>query len=201
MKKKKLVVTPLDESKQINQVLANDTARKILDIVSDESLSSSQISKKLTIPLTTVEYNIKRLQDVGLIKVDKKKWSEKGRVVKFYVPQEKFIVIAPKMRRAQVIQTLRKMIPFVGLIAVISVIIEFITRSTYLGAVGFREATKTTGVEKILGDVVTATQASEEVGNGIIGAMQAEPHYGLWFFIIAMIILITIVLINHYTRK
>ena len=198
MTKKKLVVTPLNECKQINQVLANDTARKILDIVSDESLSSSQISKRLTIPLTTVEYNIKRLQDVGLVKIDKKKWSEKGRVVKFYVPQEKFIVLAPKMRRAQVIQTLRKMLPFVGLIAVISVIIEFFSTSM-VGSADVHELTRITGMERTLGDVVTTTSGAG--GNGLTAAMQVQSHYGLWFFIIAMVILVTIVLINHYTRK
>ena len=193
-----MIVTPLEDSKQISQVLANDTARKILDFISDESLSSSQISKRLSIPLTTVEYNVKRLQDVGLIKVDKKKWSEKGRIVKYYVPQEKFIVIAPKMRRAQVIQTLRRMLPFVGLIALISAVIEFVItpfiQPTALGAQRVIETREPMG-----GVLTTIPEALRN--ETVVTVTQVPPHYGLWFFIMAMLILVILISFNHYYKK
>lgn len=207
MKKRKLVVTPLDESKQINQVLANDTARNVLDVVSDESLSSSQISKRLGIPLTTVEYNVKRLQEVGLIKVGKKKWSKKGRVVKFYVPQEKFIILVPKMKRAQVIQTLRKMLPFVGLLALIGTAIEFIFTPVMRAKATSFYATQATLGEIPVDIMEPATEGvtsgiSKAAGDGVVtGLMQAEPHYGLWFFIIAMLVLLVIISFNYYYKK
>ncbi|MDY6974096.1 MAG: winged helix-turn-helix domain-containing protein, partial [Thermodesulfobacteriota bacterium] len=39
-----------------SQVISNDTARAILEALTDESMSTSDIAEKLGIPLTTVQY-------------------------------------------------------------------------------------------------------------------------------------------------
>ena len=74
-KDKKFVITPLKESKEINSVLSNDTCRLILDALADEPLSSSQLSEKLHVPLSTVDDNIKKLAKVGLIDIHHRQWS------------------------------------------------------------------------------------------------------------------------------
>ncbi|ODS40938.1 MAG: hypothetical protein A7315_15410 [Candidatus Altiarchaeales archaeon WOR_SM1_79] len=75
---KKLIVLPLDEnSKEISQILANDTARKILETLAEKPLSATEIADSLDLALTTVQYDIKKLQDAGLIRVVDTRASEK----------------------------------------------------------------------------------------------------------------------------
>ncbi len=125
---KKFEITPLHESKEINRVLANNTCRIILNALSNEPLSSSQISEKLQIPLSTVDDNIKKLAKVGLVNVHHARWSPKGRKVNFYQPQEKFIILTPRFEREKVLQTLRIMLlPVIVLVALIGA-------GLYLGA-------------------------------------------------------------------
>jgi len=93
----KLLVLPLgDESKKITQVISNDTARKIMELIAEHSMSASDIAKQLDVPLTTIKYNLENLVDVGLAKIERIKYSEKGRQVKVYAPVRKLIVLVPE---------------------------------------------------------------------------------------------------------
>lgn len=88
---------PLDESsKLILEALNNETSRRILEALSDEPLSISQLSSRLSAPITTIQYNVDKLLKAGLIKVSFKRFSEKRRVVEYYEPEDKLIVIVPK---------------------------------------------------------------------------------------------------------
>ncbi len=128
-KDKKLVITPLNESKKVSQVLANDTCRAILDAVSDEPMSATQISEKLALPLTTIDYNLKKLSEVGLITIHHKRWSPKGKKVNFYAPAEKFIVITPKLSQIKVMQTLRTLV--LPIVAILIIVVGFFAYYNY----------------------------------------------------------------------
>ncbi len=97
MTEEKLLILPLndDTSKRISQTLANKTSRRILEVLCDKPMAPSEISEKLDVPLTTLHYNIDKLLESGLIKIEEVKYSAKGREVKIYSPTKKFIVIAP----------------------------------------------------------------------------------------------------------
>ena len=125
----KLLILPLNDksSKKVSQVISNDTAREILGVLTDEPLSTSDIAEKLGIPLTTVQYNIEKLMDAGLVKVDRTKWSEKFREVKIYAPQKKLVVILPeKATREDAISALKKYLPMISFAALLSGFIELI---------------------------------------------------------------------------
>jgi DNA-binding transcriptional ArsR family regulator len=59
-KDEKLLILPLNDknSKKISQIISNDTARNILEAIASEPLSASELAEKLSIPLTTVQYNL-----------------------------------------------------------------------------------------------------------------------------------------------
>src|SRR5659263_651764 len=79
----KLLILPLgEESKKITQVISNDTARQIIELLADAPLSANDIAQCLHAPLPTITYNLENLESVGLIKIEKIKYSEKGREVK-----------------------------------------------------------------------------------------------------------------------
>jgi predicted transcriptional regulator len=65
----KLLILPLNDknSKKLSQIISNDTARNVLEAIASQSLSASRIAKKLSIPLTTVQYNLDKLSDAGLV--------------------------------------------------------------------------------------------------------------------------------------
>ena len=124
----KLLILPLgEESKKITQVISNDTARKIIELLADAPLSASDIAERLATPLTTIVYNLENLESVGLIRVDKIKYSEKGREVKIYTPVRKLIVVVPeKTDRKSIADVLRKYVGVVLAAVLASSIIEFL---------------------------------------------------------------------------
>lgn len=127
----KLLILPLgDESKKITQVISNDTARQIIELLADSPLSANDIAQRLQAPLTTITYNLENLESVGLIKVEKIKYSEKGREVKIYAPVKKLIVLVPeKTDRRSVGDLLRKYIGVIMAALFASSFIEFLSRS------------------------------------------------------------------------
>jgi len=126
----KLLILPLNDknSKKISQIIFNDTARNILEAIASQPLSASEIAEKLSIPLSTVQYNLERLNDAGLVKVERTKYSEKMKNMKIYAPQRKFVVIAPeKTNREDVIAALKRYLTVIFFAVVGSGIIEFFT--------------------------------------------------------------------------
>ena len=128
----KLIILPLgEESRKMTQVISNDTARQILELLADAPLSASDIAQSLQIPLTTIAYNLENLESVGLIKIDKIKYSEKGREVKIYAPVRKLIVLLPeKTDKKSVGDMLRKYLGVILAAVFASGLIELFMRST-----------------------------------------------------------------------
>jgi len=85
-----------DKAKKLTQILSNPTARKILDYLSEKEGSESQISKALSIPLSTIHYNLKLLKQTKLVEVEEFHYSSKGKEVDHYKIANKYIIITPK---------------------------------------------------------------------------------------------------------
>jgi predicted transcriptional regulator len=122
----KMLILPLgEESKIITQTIANDTARHILELLAETPMSTSNIAKKLDIPLTTAQYNIEKLMEAGLVVIEKTKYSEKGREVKMYAPAKRMIVLVPKTGSSQsLIDALKKYLVLLPIAAIASLFVE-----------------------------------------------------------------------------
>ena len=95
----KFILVNLHEkkSKDIATVMSNETARKILDFLTDkENISPSELSKKLDIPINTITHALKLLEQEGFIIRADHAWSEKGKKVFLYSLTKKMILIVPK---------------------------------------------------------------------------------------------------------
>ncbi|WP_340819717.1 helix-turn-helix domain-containing protein [Methanolobus sp. WCC4] len=134
----KVLIVPLSEdSKRITQVLSNEKAMKMLDILADRPMSASDVAEQLELPLTTVKYNLDGLVEADLIKVKETKWSKKGRQIKIYEPVQKFIVVAPgstKDDRSSIISMLKKYLGLVAGAVFAATGLEALTRSFSMGA-------------------------------------------------------------------
>jgi predicted transcriptional regulator len=206
----KLLVLPLgDESKGITQIISNDTARKILEHLADSPMSTSAIAKKLNIPLTTAQYNIEKLIEAGLVKIEKTKYSEKGREVKLYSAAKRYIVLVPEKTPSQaVIDALKKYLVLLPIAAVLSVIAEYVMSMRYAAEQSFNDG------ERVL--MTAGSNATEDaLKNAAPVAMPvpepslwdqisqslayADPlsHIGVWFFMGCLMVIAGIVAIEY----
>jgi DNA-binding transcriptional ArsR family regulator len=82
--------------KEISEVLGNKKCKKILDLLSEEELTISDISEKLNIPMNTAQYNIQKLVKTGLIETNDYFWSLRKKKMPRYTVSNKKILISPK---------------------------------------------------------------------------------------------------------
>ena len=211
----KLLILPLNDknSKKISQIISNDTARNILEAIASEPLSASLIAEKLRIPLSTVQYNLEKLNDAGLVKVERTKYSEKMKHVKIYAPQRKFVVIVPeKTDRKNVIATLKRYLTVVFFAVAGSGIIEFLTMKMKGPSPAFEEVTRSVIPEeggRPLGPVPAPTPMPEIVpspvpapkGIGLGFEFDIFSHPGLWFLFGCLFVILVVFLIEYYGRK
>ncbi len=84
------------KAKKLADVLGNKSCKKIVDYLADnKEASAKDLSDALKMPMNTVDYNIKKLVDSGI--VEKKKnffWSKKGKKIVMYGLSNKSIVIS-----------------------------------------------------------------------------------------------------------
>ena len=96
MEKQILLSFDDEKIKQIAEIFGNKTCKKILEILTEYELTETEISQKLKIPLNTVDYNIKKLVQSGLIEKSSHWWSVKGKKMPVYKVSNKKIIISPK---------------------------------------------------------------------------------------------------------
>ena len=209
----KLLILPLNDtnSKRISQIISNDTARNILEAIASEPLSTSELAEKLRIPLSTVQYNLDKLNNAGLVKVERTKYSEKMKEVKIYAPQRKFVVIVPeKTNRKNVIAALKRYLTVIFFAVVGSGIIEFFTAMRMKGPIG--EVTRSVipeGGGRPLGPVPAPTPMPEIVpspipapkGIGLGFEFDIFAHPGLWFLFGSLFVILAIFIIDCLKSK
>ena len=80
-----VVLQPGDERAQkIARAMASQTANAIIQEFRSGPMTSSEVARKMKIPITTAAYHIDNLLEAGLLEVVNTRWSEKGREVKVY---------------------------------------------------------------------------------------------------------------------
>ena len=86
-----------EKAKAMAGVLGNKTCKKIIDRLAEKEASEKDLADFLKLPMNTVEYNLKKLLEAGLI--DKTKnffWSKKGKKIDLYKLSNKSIIISPR---------------------------------------------------------------------------------------------------------
>lgn len=96
---KSSIMIDLDDPRtaKIAEAISNKSAKNILNILGEQELTETEIAEKLSQPLNTIDYNIKKLESAGLIEKAKTfSWSPKGKAVYRYKLSNKKIIISPK---------------------------------------------------------------------------------------------------------
>jgi DNA-binding transcriptional ArsR family regulator len=118
MAKKNFLLLSLDDNKtkSIVNTVSNPTCKKILDFLSDGDGTETEISEKLSIPISTVHYNLKQLFNAKFVEIESTTFSKKGKGVKHYTLANKYIIIAPKGANKQsFLDAVKNILPVFGL--------------------------------------------------------------------------------------
>jgi DNA-binding transcriptional ArsR family regulator len=121
-----VILEPGDERAQkISKAMASQTASDILQLLADNKKSLTEITDRLSIPLTTAKYHIENLLDAGLITVAETKYSVKGREIKIYAVTNQLLIVAP--RQSNVRSLLLKYATLFGVVAFGSLAISLLS--------------------------------------------------------------------------
>ena len=92
-----IILEPGDEqSQKIARAMASPMAGDIIRVISQGEKTSSDVSRELSIPITTAKYHIENLLDAGLIEIARHRYSVKGREVKIYRLTDRLVIMAPR---------------------------------------------------------------------------------------------------------
>jgi DNA-binding transcriptional ArsR family regulator len=129
MAKKNFLLLSLDDSqiKDVANVVSNASCKKILDYLADHDATESELAEILSIPISTVHYNLQQLQKAGLVIADEYHYSKKGREVLHYKLANKYIIITPK-KTTGILGKLKNIFPIIVVLGVIGVFLEMFTR-------------------------------------------------------------------------
>jgi hypothetical protein len=94
----KVISLDLNDSrmKYISEIFGSESCKKILNLLAERELTETEIAKELKMPLNSVDYNVKKLVQAGLIESGSHWWSVKGKKMPSYRVSDKKIVISPK---------------------------------------------------------------------------------------------------------
>jgi len=188
-----------DKAKALGEVISNPTCKKIVDYIAEHNdVSESDIVKALNIPANTVNYNVKRLVDSGLVETSKKFfWSTKGKKMSTYRVANKIIVISPK-KSSSIYSKLKGIVPAVIASGILSVALGFYVNSRTLaensvGSVNTQmydtavlEVAKTSGADLAIQAVPQVPQIVFKTPS-ILGI----PEISVWFFVGALVAIAT----------
>lgn len=84
-----------EKIKKLGEFLANDSSRKILQLLFSDELTANQIAQKSDISLQLVKYHINKMQELGIVKVSRVEKNSKNQDMNYYAPTKFAVVILP----------------------------------------------------------------------------------------------------------
>lgn len=180
-------------------VLTNKSSKRILSLLAERELSTSEVASELRMPLTTVDYNVKKLARAGLIEKTRALMSSRGKSVPVYRVSEKHIVISPR-------RMLRGIVPAVIVAGVVAFGLK-------LWEASYRAKMFTSELPYGATGIMPAADASEmalkSTGSDLVSMTASDQFYAFlanapnaWavFFIGAMSAIVVVVLWNWLKR-
>ena len=198
MVKENFLMVSLEESqaKQLADVLSNATSRKIINHLAEkEEATETEIAQALTIPLSTVHYNLQKLTEAQLVHSTEFHYSKKGREVDHYKLANKYVIITPKPVKG-IKTALKSILPAALITVVIGSLIHLSQRtSIFMG----QKAAAVMESAQIARDVA-GEAAPEAVAMAPQIIADSQPTIALWFIggaLTALIIYLIIKLIKE----
>lgn len=200
MPSKKYLLFSLDDekAKKLGEVISNSTSRKIMNFLAENEASEKEIASELKIPLNTIDYNVKRLIESGLIEEIRHLWSVKGKRIPVYRVSNKQIIISPK--RKSNLNKLKSIVPVVLVAGAFSFFVKWYEKSFFAlqkTAETFSRDKVISGVEQEMvsrtGDA--AIEATESIGQ-VTGNFISNFGILNWFLVGVWVLILIFVVWN-----
>ena len=195
MSKKNFILLSMEDEKikKISNVISNDSCRKILDHLAEKEATESELASKLSIPISTVHYNLQQLMETGLVEANEFHYSQKGKEVNHYRLANKYIIIAPK-KTFGIKEKLKGIIPAALITAAVAGVMEIVTKySNSMSAAtgsGADMAMKSPAMEAAPSMMQAAAPSASAV------QLPNAPNIALWFLAGAVAALLIYLLIS-----
>jgi len=190
-----------ERSKKIAEVIGNKTCKRIIDYLSEiKEASEKDIADKLTIPINTIEYNLNKLIESGLIEKTKNFfWSVKGRKIDMYKLSNKKIIISPRSSFKGVLPA------FIAILAGSFAIKIFTDRlnSVNYNITPVADISKDSGSAIINAPIEKISAMQNFVSSTQNICSNATPFYSeawAWFLLGGLFIILIFLLINQYKK-
>ncbi len=196
-KKENFILLSLDDenTKDVANAVSSKTGKKIIEFLEkEEKATESEISSKLKIAPSTVNYTIEQLSKAGLIENTHFHYSQKGKEVKHWALANKLIIIAPKKTQG-LFDKIKDLIPAFFLTGFGALSIYF---SSYINQDSNLEMTQE------ITPFVAKSRVVEDTSTMLISesnVIEGEPNIALWFFIGAISALILVFLYRVFEKK
>lgn len=97
-KKIEILSTDDEKIKLIGNLLSNDTSRKILKLLFEQEMTANEIAQKTEMLLSLVIFHLQKMQDAGIVAVNKVGKNSKGHDMKYYgTTKIAVIILSPKI--------------------------------------------------------------------------------------------------------
>jgi len=199
MAEEKFIMLNLEDikSKEIAQVISSDTARKILNLLSDKAYSETDIAKEMNLPLSTAHYNIQALLKANIIEEKDFLWSEKGKKIKIYKLANKLIIISPKTQSSDFLDKLKGILP----VAIFGSLISLALLAYQSLNSGSMMASKTSEAAFDYSETMVESTAASAPEAARILSSTADINIAFWFFLGVIITVGSYILIALARRK
>ena len=155
----------------VAEALANKTCVKILSLLAEHELREVDIAKKLELPINTVEYNLNKLINSGLIEKSKIFfWSVKGKKTPTYKVANRKIIISPK-------RIIKGVVPAV----LVSGVAAFALKNLFESYSGFSVSKEIASISSASAPSAAFADGARIAGESISSSIFSQSW--VWFFI------------------
>lgn len=210
-----LVSLKEEKAKKLAQVVSNESCRKILDYLTSKEATETELAERLSLPISTVHYNLRHLSDAGLVVAEEFHYSRKGREVNHYKLANKYIIIAPKTTFG-IKEKLRSILPAVLIMGAAATAVHLAGRmgTVFAGAEKLQAAApeaagalRAAPLAAPLADeafMAAVPEAADTAAAGVQAAQEAAVSYpsaAIWFIAGAVAALVLYLLIDYLRSR
>lgn len=85
-----------EQLKLLGELLSNESSRKILLLLTSQELAANDIAERTGMRLSLIIHHIRKMQEIGIVKVNKIRKNSKNRQVKYYLAKQGMIILPTK---------------------------------------------------------------------------------------------------------
>jgi DNA-binding transcriptional ArsR family regulator len=124
-----------EDAGELLSSLSSETARRVLTTLHDEPGTASEVADRVDTSLQNARHHLTNLEEAGLIQVADTRYSEKGREMNVYAPAEDptVVFVGREDRKDGFLQSLRGLLSAVGVLALASVLVQYLVVMTTAG--------------------------------------------------------------------